>query len=214
MIHSLLISGFFHSVILFGLLLMSSKPLSLISQLAQSTPMRASISTKVVNHLPTKATTPAATKKTSPKPSKAENTVAKEPVYALSQSELESMIDEELMQEQKVIEHAYENSRDFQVQAEHYKQALESSIGRLWNVPLSAEPDQICEYQIHLSPSGHIIELKRIETSGNEALDRSVEQAILKASPLPLPKDPKWYAAFKVQRLRFDPKQLSAYQTP
>ncbi|MBF13651.1 MAG: hypothetical protein CMF46_04750 [Legionellales bacterium] len=91
-------------------------------------------------------------------------------------------------------------------EAEMYHQALQTAVTRLWNVPLSALPDQDCEYLVHLSPSGYIIDLELVRSSGNDALDRSVKQAIIKAEPLPIPKDSNWYHEFKVQRLVFGPR--------
>ena len=40
------------------------------------------------------------------------------------------------------------------------------------------------------SPSGKLLRVKITENSGNIGFDRSVEQAVLAASPLPLPEDP------------------------
>ena len=40
------------------------------------------------------------------------------------------------------------------------------------------------------SPSGKLLRVKITESSGNIAFDRSVEKAVLAASPIPLPEDP------------------------
>ena len=44
--------------------------------------------------------------------------------------------------------------------------------------------------QIEQQPGGQVLSARVIRSCGNPALDRSVEQAAIKASPLPPPPDP------------------------
>ena len=43
--------------------------------------------------------------------------------------------------------------------------------------------------RVSQSPGGEVVKVQIIESSGNRAFDNSVENAVLKSSPLPLPKD-------------------------
>jgi colicin import membrane protein len=50
------------------------------------------------------------------------------------------------------------------------------------------------EVQVSQIPGGEVISVKVSESSGNVAFDRSVVNAIWRASPLPLPKDPSLFS--------------------
>jgi colicin import membrane protein len=43
-------------------------------------------------------------------------------------------------------------------------------------------------------PGGEVVEVRIVQSSGNAAFDQSVERAVLKASPLPRPRDPSLFA--------------------
>ena len=42
-------------------------------------------------------------------------------------------------------------------------------------------------------PSGEVVQVEIVTSSGNVAFDRSIEEAALRSSPLPLPKDPSLF---------------------
>ena len=44
-----------------------------------------------------------------------------------------------------------------------------------------------CTVRVRIIPGGEVVSVKTIKSSGNIAFDRSVEQAVQKASPLPVP---------------------------
>ncbi|NOQ78481.1 MAG: cell envelope integrity protein TolA, partial [Gammaproteobacteria bacterium] len=78
-------------------------------------------------------------------------------------------------------------------------------IERNWRQPLDAPSGLVCKIEIMLLPSGNVVSVKIIESSGNQAFDRSVETAVRKASPLPVPTDSVIFKEFEVMRLRFEP---------
>lgn len=51
-------------------------------------------------------------------------------------------------------------------------------------------------FLVKLLPTGEVIEIRRTQSSGNQAYDDAVERAIRKSSPLPLPADREARAAF------------------
>lgn len=60
---------------------------------------------------------------------------------------------------------------------------------------LSGNPEAV--FRVLLLPNGEVLRADLLRGSGQDAYDREVERAILKASPLPLPKDREAAAAFR-----------------
>ncbi len=83
---------------------------------------------------------------------------------------------------------------------------IAQKIERNWRQPLDVPPAPLnCIIDIVLLPSGKVVSVKVVETSGNQSFDRSVETAVRKASPLPVPSDSVIFKQFEVMRLRFEP---------
>lgn len=60
--------------------------------------------------------------------------------------------------------------------------------------------------RVRLAPTGEVIEATIVRASGNAGFDRSVENAVYKASPLPLPEDKGLFEHFRELDLRFRPE--------
>jgi colicin import membrane protein len=73
-----------------------------------------------------------------------------------------------------------------------YRAAIEQRVIRNWIRPVHWQ-DKVCVVRIHQSTSGDVIEVVVTTSSGDPAFDRSVEAAIFKASPLPLPTNPELF---------------------
>ncbi len=82
---------------------------------------------------------------------------------------------------------------------------ISQKIERNWRQPLDAPSNLKCKVDISLLPSGKVISVKVAQSSGNASFDRSVETAVRKASPLPVPADSVIFKQFEVMRLRFEP---------
>ncbi|MDX2506371.1 MAG: cell envelope integrity protein TolA [Gammaproteobacteria bacterium] len=82
---------------------------------------------------------------------------------------------------------------------------IAQKIERSWRQPLGAPANLQCKIDIVLLPSGNVVSVKVVESSGNLSFDRSVETAVRKASPLPVPTDSVIFKEFEVMRLRFEP---------
>ena len=87
-----------------------------------------------------------------------------------------------------------------------WAQQLASHIGRRWLRPPGLPPALRCQVRIELLPNGEIITVKIIKSSGNPSFDNSVENAVYKSSPLPLPDDPKAFE--RVLEPIFTPENL------
>lgn len=86
--------------------------------------------------------------------------------------------------------------------------AIKSKVQRNWlQPPGTAEQGLKCTVRVRLGASGSVLMVSIQESSGNGAFDRSVEQAVYKADPLPMPTSPTLNAAFRDLEFIFDPSK-------
>jgi len=82
--------------------------------------------------------------------------------------------------------------------------ASKQKINQSWIRPSSTSADSKCMVEVRLMPDGTVIDTKVISSSGDEDFDRSFENAVKKASPLPVPKDKELFARrFESFQLQF-----------
>lgn len=87
-----------------------------------------------------------------------------------------------------------------------YKGLIRSQITRNWIFPASYQKGMKCKILVRLIPSGDVVSVRVIQSSGNSAFDRSVEMAVNKASPLPVPKSSTGlFDHFREVEFVFDP---------
>lgn len=72
-----------------------------------------------------------------------------------------------------------------QQQVAHYSALIKDLASQYWNRPPSARNNMVAEIRISLSPFGDLLDVAMVQSSGNEAFDRSVMQAIRNAAPFP-----------------------------
>src|SRR3546814_8138173 len=70
-------------------------------------------------------------------------------------------------------------------------QVMAARIRKFWIRPPASPDDFACTVAMQLAPDGQVLSAKVVSSCGNGPLDRSVEAAVIKASPMPLPKEPK-----------------------
>jgi colicin import membrane protein len=68
-----------------------------------------------------------------------------------------------------------------------YQFAIENQIMRNWIEPPSALPGIECVVRVRQLPNGEVVDVAIGECNGDDAVRRSIENAVRKASPLPLP---------------------------
>ncbi len=73
---------------------------------------------------------------------------------------------------------------------ERYVLSIRNHIYRNWAPPASARFGSECEVIVRQVPGGEVVGVTILSCDGDEALRRSVEAAVFRASPLPLPPDP------------------------
>lgn len=91
-----------------------------------------------------------------------------------------------------------------------YQDIIRAKVASAWTYPPSVTPDMEVTVQLSMVPTGEVISVKVTQSSGNDALDRSVEQAIIKASPLPVPDDIRTFESnFRNLTMKFRPENAS-----
>lgn len=100
-------------------------------------------------------------------------------------------------------------SKEAQGEINKFKALILQSISENWIVPVQANKKLHCELLIRLAPSGLVLDVQITKSSGDKALDRSARAAVLKASPLPVPKDEKAFEPFRQFSLTVTPETLT-----
>ena len=71
-----------------------------------------------------------------------------------------------------------------------YVGGIKDKVQRVWRRPVGVQSGLSCKIRVAQIPGGEVVGATVTKSSGNVQFDRSVEAAVLKASPLPRPKDP------------------------
>lgn len=74
-----------------------------------------------------------------------------------------------------------------QTEVDRYRALIKQAISNKWRVPFSARKGQECVLRLKLIPSGDVISVEVVKSSGDPEYDLSVEKAVYSAMPLPLP---------------------------
>lgn len=83
-----------------------------------------------------------------------------------------------------------------------YVFAISQKIGRNWSAPASADAETLCSVRVTQIPGGDITGVNILSCNGDEAVRRSVEAAIRRSSPLPVPSDPALFERTLTVNLR------------
>lgn len=89
----------------------------------------------------------------------------------------------------------------------HYVDLIEAKIREKWVQPVPLRLS--CATVIELLPGGVVASVQIAKSSGNALFDDSVVRATYKASPLPLPPDPKRFSRFKRFNSNFNSSHFS-----
>ena len=75
------------------------------------------------------------------------------------------------------------NAQENEVVKKSYMQLIEQRLSDNWNRPPSARRGMETSVRLHLVPTGRVVGVTVLKSSGYSAFDRSVEQAAFKAGP-------------------------------
>ncbi len=76
---------------------------------------------------------------------------------------------------------------------DEYVRLIENQIERNWIPPASAKTGLECVVNVVQIPSGDVIDVRVGQCNGDDAVVRSIEAAVRRASPLPKPPDPSLF---------------------
>jgi colicin import membrane protein len=88
-----------------------------------------------------------------------------------------------------------------------YKALIRQRVSRSWNSPVGVAKGLKCVVHVRLTPGGEVLSAAVVRSSGNGIFDRSVEYAVYKAAPLPLPEDPTLFDNFREIEFLFNPEE-------
>jgi colicin import membrane protein len=91
-------------------------------------------------------------------------------------------------------------------EADKYKAIIRQKVSRYWNRPPGAPTGLRCTVRVRLAAGGDVLQATVIQGSGNPLFDHSVEAAVFKASPLPIPQDPDLFEYFREIEFVFNPE--------
>lgn len=74
-----------------------------------------------------------------------------------------------------------------------YVSMIEQRIVRNWNRPPSARTGLECEVHVAQAPGGTVLTVRIGRCNGDAAVKQSIEAAVMRASPLPPPPDPRLF---------------------
>ncbi len=88
--------------------------------------------------------------------------------------------------------------------AAQWSAAIRARIERAWIRPDSARPGLDCTVAVTQAPGGTVLRVAVRDCNGDEAVRQSIEDAVLRASPLPAPPDPALFERELILRFRPD----------
>ncbi|HEX7081286.1 MAG TPA: cell envelope integrity protein TolA [Gammaproteobacteria bacterium] len=118
---------------------------------------------------------------------------------ARRQAELEAQLASELAAEEERLQAMQSGELD------EYTRLIQNRIEQNWFRPATARPGIDCEVHVTQIPSGEVISARVVRCNGDDAVVRSIEAAVLRASPLPLPSNPALFERNLV--IRFVPDE-------
>ena len=121
----------------------------------------------------------------------------------------ESSLKEQLAREEKERTDAAaraEQAARAQSELARVEGLIRQKVERNWVRPAGWTKGMECVVRVRLAPTGEVINATIARPSGSPAFDRSVENAVYKASPLPLPEDKGLFEHFRELELRFRPE--------
>ena len=87
-----------------------------------------------------------------------------------------------------------------------YIDKIQAQIRRYVVVPPDIQGNPQAVYKVVLLPGGVVLSATLEKSSGVTAYDSSIERAINKAKPLPIPSDPAQFPKFRELELKFRPE--------
>lgn len=102
---------------------------------------------------------------------------------------------------------AAERARREQSEVERYVEVIRQRVERNWNKPANWTAGVRCTVRVNLIPGGDVIDVRIVRSCGDPVFDSSVERAVYRASPLPVPSpDSGLFDRFRELEFDFNPQ--------
>lgn len=111
---------------------------------------------------------------------------------------------EALAAEEKAQAEAEERSRD-ESEITRYIKLIQAQIGSAFTF-IDPESGLRCELLVRMAPGGDVLDARVVRSSGSATFDRQAEIAVRKASPLPVPEEPRLFQQMREIQFVFEPK--------
>ena len=118
---------------------------------------------------------------------------------------VEAALQARLAEEQAQMERAARAKRTQRLVSQ-YTVAIKRKVTRNWIRPPGVPAGLSCTVRVQLMPDGDVDSVEVVRSSGNAVFDRSVEAAVVRAAPLPLPGDRSLVEQFRQLTFVFSPK--------
>ena len=118
----------------------------------------------------------------------------------------EQSLQEQLAAEEKQRVDAAKAARAATI-VDKYIPLIRQRVSHSWNRPVGVAKGLKCVMSVRLAPGGEVLSVRVVSSSGNSIFDRSVENAVYKAAPLPLPEDPTLFDNFREIEFTFNPEE-------
>ncbi|MBE9515856.1 MAG: cell envelope integrity protein TolA [Proteobacteria bacterium] len=145
---------------------------------------------------------PKPVKKAKPKPVIKKTKKAK-PKNNKKQKQAEQLLKQQLAQEQAAAAAAAEKASALM---DKYRAVIRQKVSRNWVKPAGITEGRECIVRVRLIAGGEVVNAEVVKSSGDAAFDRSVESAVYKAAPLPVPSEPDMFEYFRDIEFLFRPE--------
>jgi colicin import membrane protein len=115
------------------------------------------------------------------------------------EAEQRSRLEAELAEEERMLDAMNSGELD------RYIFAITRRIQQAWVPPASAAPGLKCVVQVRQVPGGQVVGVTITSCNGDAAVQRSIEAAVYRASPLPEPENPSLFD--RNLRITFEPEE-------
>lgn len=109
---------------------------------------------------------------------------------AEERARVEQAMREEALRREADLEQRARAASEREARQAEWGARLINHIQRFYQIPPGAPPDFSCPVSMQLLPDGTVTNAKIVKSCGSAVLDRAVEDAVYRSSPLPKPADP------------------------
>ncbi len=89
---------------------------------------------------------------------------------------------------------------------QQYMGRIQAAIGNGFVYPPGLARGLKCTLFVRVIPGGEVVEARVVQSSGNAVFDRQAETAVRKASPLPVPDEPRLMQQMREFNIFFEPE--------